>query len=174
MEHPAYFKERRKHPRFAVSLPLEYQEMYNARPKGGLVTNVSEKGMLICSTKDMLIGSEFKVVVFYSNEFEFDGIEIAAKILWKDVRYEEEWKGYKYGLQFIQILEQDRRKLLNLLHSPLLSEGISVRGSTLLTELLPERPISPPPSPHLEVRREKEEIKNGLWKRLKAKLFRLS
>jgi len=173
MEHPAYFKERRKHPRFAVSLPLEYQEMYNARPKGGLVTNVSEKGMLICSTKDMLIGSEFKAVVFYSNEFEFDGIEVDAKILWKDVRYEEEWKGYEYGLQFIQILEQDRRKLLNLLRSPLLSEGISVRGNTLLTELLVEGPISPPP-PHLDVRREKEKTKNGLWKRIKTKLFRLS
>ncbi len=172
MEHPAYFKERRKHPRFAVSLPLEYQEIYNARPNGGLATNVSEKGMLICSTKDMLIGSEFKLVVFYSNEFEFDGIEVAAKILWKDVRYEEEWRGYTYGLEFVQMLEQDRRKLLNLLRSPLLSEGISVKGNILLTEPLPERPTSLPPS-HLDVHREKEEMKSGVWKRIRAKLLRL-
>jgi len=85
--------------------------------------------MLIYSIKDIPIGSEFKTVVFFSNGFEFDGFRVIAKAIWKDPHLEAGWKGYKYGLQFVHILEEDRRKLLNLLGSTLLSEG-AVRKNT--------------------------------------------
>ena len=124
------FNERRKYPRVSVDLPLEFQESDNSPLEGGLVNNLSERGMLIHSIKDIPVGSKFKTVVFFSNEFEFDGFGVIAKVVWKDLHFEPDWKGHKYGLQFVEILEEDHRKLLNLLGSTLLSEGISVRKST--------------------------------------------
>ena len=123
MENPFHFNERRRYPRVSINLPLEYRESHNSPPEGGLVSNLSEIGMLIYSIKDIPIDSEFKTVVFFSNEFEFDGFRVIAKVIWKDLHSEIGWKGHKYGLQFVQILEEDRRKLLNLLGSTLLSEG---------------------------------------------------
>ncbi len=79
--------------------------------------------MLIYSIKDIPIDSEFRTVVFFSNEFEFDGFGVVAKVIWKDLHFEPDWKGHKYGLQFVQILEEDRQKLLNLIGSALLSRG---------------------------------------------------
>ena len=123
MGYPFQFNERRKYPRVSVNLPLEYRESDDSSPEGGLVSNLSEIGMLIYSIKDIPIDSEFKTMVFFSNGFEFDGFRVNAKAIWKDLYFETDWKGYKYGLQFLQILEEDRWKLLNLLGSRILFRG---------------------------------------------------
>ena len=123
MEYPFHFSDRRKCPRVSINLPLEYRESDNSSSEGALVSNLSETGMLIYSIKDIPIGSEFKIVVFFSNGFEFDGFRVNAKAIWKDRHFETDWKGYKYGLQFLQILEEDRWKLLNLLGSHILFKG---------------------------------------------------
>ena len=124
MEYPFHFSDRRQYPRVSINLPLEYRESDNSSSEGALVSNLSETGMLIYSIKDIPIGSEFKTVVFFSNGFKFDGFRVIAKAIWKDLHLERGWKGYKCGLQFVQILEEDRWKLLNLLGSTLLSEGV--------------------------------------------------
>ncbi len=123
MEHAYRFDDRRKYPRVPINLPLEYREADNSPPEGGLVSNLSEIGMLVHSIRDIPIGSEFEAVVFFSNGFEFDGFRVKAQAVWKALHVEEGGKGYKYGLRFAQILQEDHRKLLNLLHSPLLSGG---------------------------------------------------
>ena len=123
MKHSFHFNERRKYPRVSINLPLEYRESDDSSPEGGVVSNLSEIGMLIYSIKDIPIGSEFKTVVFFSNGFKFDGFRVIARAIWKDFHLETDWKGYKYGLEFVQILEDDHWKLLNLLGSTLLSEG---------------------------------------------------
>ena len=130
MGYPFHFSERRKYLRVSINLPLEYRESDNSSPEGGLVNNLSETGMLIYSIKDIPIGSEFKTMVFFSNGFEFDGFRVNAKVIWKDFHFKTCWKGYKYGLQFVQLLEEDRRKLLNLLGGHSLFEGVSVRKNT--------------------------------------------
>ena len=123
MEHPFHFSDRRQYPRVSINLPLEYRESDNSSSEGALVSNLSETGMLIYSIKDIPIDSKFKTMVFFSNGFEFDGFRVNAKAIWKDLYFETDWKGYKYGLQFLQILEEDRWKLLNLLGSHILFKG---------------------------------------------------
>ncbi len=123
MESAFHLYDRRKYPRVPINLPLEYRESNNSLPEGGLVSNLSELGMLVHSIKDISIGSEFETVIFFSNGFEFDGFRAKAKAVWKDLHFETDWKGYKCGLRFVQILQEDRWKLLNLLRSPLLSGG---------------------------------------------------
>jgi len=113
-------EERRKYPRRAITLVLEYWETYSSR-YGGLAGNMSETGLLIYSVQDMPIGRELNVTVFFSDGYELDGFSVFAKVVWKDLHCEGNWKGHKYGLEFVQISPHDQRKLVRVLnnHSPL-------------------------------------------------------
>jgi len=136
MNSPADFEERRKYPRYSIKLPLEYWRTDDVC-RGGLVGNLSEAGLLICSGQDMPVREELNVRVFFSNGYEFDGIRVVAKIVWKDLHYETDWRGYKYGLQFVQISDEDRQKLVDLLRSPSTLEEISVREEPVLKNPAP-------------------------------------
>ncbi len=126
------------------NLPLEYRQSHNSPPDGGLVSNVSEIGMLLHSIKDIPIGSQFKTVVFFSNEFRFDGFRVVAKVIRKDHHFEPDRKGYKYGLQFVQMFQEDRKKLLNLLGRPLIFDEVSA-GENTQPRNPPHLRLGPPP-----------------------------
>jgi hypothetical protein len=79
-------RERRRYPRVLISLPLEYQDTGNSCLRGAMVVNAGEGGFLIESTRDVPVGKE-------------------------DPKGNQCWEGYRYGLEFIRILEQDRWKL---------------------------------------------------------------
>ena len=141
MNCPAYFEGRRKHPRYSIQLPLEYWQSDNAR-RGGVAGNLSEEGLLIYSIQDMRVGKELNVGIFFPNGYEFDSIRVTGKIVWKDLRYETDWKGYQYGIEFILIAEEDREKLINLLRSPSILEEISASRGTMSKNPTSEEPVS--------------------------------
>lgn len=124
-------KERRSHPRFFIDLPLEYRDMDDSCLHGAIVVNASEGGFLIESPRDIPVGKELNITVLYSKEFELITFRVVAKIVWKepylkeDLKIGRNWKGYQYGLKFIQILEEDRWKLSLLLGGRFEFEEIS-------------------------------------------------
>lgn len=107
-------REKRTHRRVSVMLPIEYWETLDAS-RGGLVGNVSETGLLIYSIDNMGVGSDLKIKVSFSLGHDFDSFEALAKIVWKDVHRETDWKGYKYGLELVGISQENRWKLRELL-----------------------------------------------------------
>ena len=52
-------------------------------------------------------------------------IHVVAEIIWKDLCLKEDWSGYQYGLEFVQIKEEDFRKLQKLFPSPIRYRGES-------------------------------------------------
>ncbi len=132
-------KERRKHPRFPIELPLEYQEK-DGPSHGAVVANLSEGGLLIYCIQDMPVGAELKVRVFFADEYELDRFEADAKVVWKGRHSQTDWKGYKYALEFVAICEEDRRKLVKLINSHLslddISDGLRT-GRLSLSSLFP-------------------------------------
>jgi hypothetical protein len=56
-----------------------------------------------------------KIAVLFSAEYELAKFEVFAEIIWKNADVEKEEEGYQYGLRFVQVLEEDYRKLGNLL-----------------------------------------------------------
>jgi len=171
MESPVYFEERRKYPRYSIELPLEYWQTDDVC-RGGLVGNVSETSLLIYLRQELPVDEELNVRIFFSNGYEFDGIRAVAKIVWKDLHFETDWRGYKYGLKFVQISEEDRQKLVDLLRSPSTSEEISVREDAVLRNSPPEKPISSS-IPSSGSSQMKETSRNGLWERFKTKMLHL-
>ena len=118
-------KDRREYPRFLLDLPLEYWATNAPKAHGGLVVNVSEVGLLIRSVKNMSIGTELKVAVLFPQEYALANFEVVAKIIRKDLVWEEDWEGYEYGLKFIRILDVDRRKLRQVLSGQFSLEKVS-------------------------------------------------
>lgn len=107
--------ERRRSPRLLMDLPLEYRVLNAPYAHGGIVVNGSEEGFLIYSVKDMPIGTKLTIVVLFPKGYELTNFEVIAEIVRKDLHWEEDWEGFEYGLQFVQILEEDRQKLNHLL-----------------------------------------------------------
>ena len=96
MYNPKRFEERRKHPRFPIVLPLEFEDTH-----GAVVYNMSEGGLLILSVQDMPVGRELKVRVFFAEEYELDEFKATARIAWKGYHSDKDWEGYKYALEFV-------------------------------------------------------------------------
>jgi c-di-GMP-binding flagellar brake protein YcgR len=110
-----YLKDRRKYSRVHIDLPLEYRVKYDARAHGGIVVDASESGFLIYSTENIPIGTKLKIAVLFSAEYELAEFEVFAEIIWKNADAEKAEEGYQYGLRFVQVLEEDYRKLGKLL-----------------------------------------------------------
>ncbi|HMK77680.1 MAG TPA: PilZ domain-containing protein [Thermodesulfobacteriota bacterium] len=106
-------REKRSHPRVIIDLPIEYRDMGDLCLRGAIIVNASEGGFLIESPRDISVGTELSITVLYPTGFELANFKVVAKIVrkepyWKGNQY---WEGYQYGLELIQILEEDRWKL---------------------------------------------------------------
>ncbi len=106
--------EKRKYPRFELDLPLEYRETDSPHARGALVVNASESGCLVHSIKDMPVGTKLKVTVLFPKGFELANLEVIAEIVWKDIDWGD-LDGYQFGLKFVGILQEDHRKLKQIL-----------------------------------------------------------
>jgi len=98
-----------------MDLPLEYRVINAPYAHGGIVVNGSEEGFLIYSVKDMPIGTKLNLVVLFPKGFELTHFEVVAESVRKDLHWEEDWEGFEYGLKFLQMFEEDREKLKQLL-----------------------------------------------------------
>lgn len=107
--------ERRNHPRVYMDLPLEYRVSDAPHLHGALVVNVSESGLQIQSVKNIPVGSKLKIAVLFPKGFELANFEVFAEIVWKDTYWQENREDYQFGLKFINIPEEDYRKLKQLL-----------------------------------------------------------
>jgi len=117
MENLNEFKERRKHPRSLVDLPVEYRIKDLPHAHGGLVVNASEEGLLIHSVRDMPLGLKLNIAVLFLRGYELADFEVTAEIIWKDFHLYNQSEGYQYGLKIIQISQEDHWKLKQLLNS---------------------------------------------------------
>jgi len=66
-----------------------------------------------------------KIDVLFPKKYESANFEVVAEIVWKKVSVDRRGKGFQYGLRFVQILEEDSRKLKDLLSDRSASEDLS-------------------------------------------------
>lgn len=127
LKDPSHDGERRRYPRIFIDLPLDYWDKNASCLHGGIVVNASEGGFLIESLGDIPIGKEINISVLFPKEFELAHLKVMAEIVWKNpyLKRNSCWNGYRYGLRFIQVLEEDRWKLELLLGKRFNSEEIS-------------------------------------------------
>jgi c-di-GMP-binding flagellar brake protein YcgR len=106
--------ERRRSQRFRVDLPVDYARLERMRIKAGLACDASEGGLMVYMQERMKIGTQLYVALLFSLGFELTGVKALSQVIWKASRLEEGWGRYKYGLKFLQIADEDLRKLKQL------------------------------------------------------------
>lgn len=107
--------ERRKYERYLINLPLNFQVGENINVYPGLSINASETGLLIQTLKNMTIGTRLYIEVLFAKGFELSTLQGMADIIWKDNYFWDNFKGYKYGVRFVQISIESHTKLKLLL-----------------------------------------------------------
>jgi len=130
-------KEKRKSPRLLLYLPLEYQVMEAPYVHKGLVINASKEGFLIHSLKDMPVGTRLSMAVSFPKGFELNNFEVVARIVWRHHHQAKDREEYRYGLEFIEILEGGHERLNRLLGGRLQKEesGTGPRSGTVNFEM---------------------------------------
>ena len=130
-------KDRRSHIRFFFDAPLEYSTTDGSPIRGAYAGNMSEGGLLIYSIHQLQVGTQLRLMVFYPDGYQLNNFQAVAKVIWKEAHYEKEWKGFKYGLQFLSMPETDRRKLREILKRALVQQyNLWEQGSDLCAKTM--------------------------------------
>jgi hypothetical protein len=111
MDYAGILAERRKFPRFPVSLPLDYGRMTESRRRAGVAADISKMGLQVLSVYRIVIGTELRITIIFPLGYELTTLDVAATVIWKTHYDGGDWTGYKYGVKFTRIAEKDRLKL---------------------------------------------------------------
>jgi len=108
--------ERRKQPRFSIEFPLDYSMVDGKTThNGGLTADASEGGLLVYLPERIEIGTLLKIEIFYVNDLSLETITTTVKVVWSDLASRENWREWRYGLEFQSIDEVNLHKLKTLL-----------------------------------------------------------
>ena len=115
MVSPKSGRERRKHHRLSIILALEYQSIFDSCFRTGLLANLSDTGLLFHCRGDMSVGTTLTMTVMFADGFALTSFEVRARIIWKDLHFDRDWREYKYGAEFTYISEDAKQKLNRLI-----------------------------------------------------------
>ncbi len=110
--------ERRRHPRFSVNLPVEYQKIDHSKSRPANTGDLSEGGLLLYVSETIEIGQGLALKLFFSPGRELITVKAHVQVVWKDVRIENNGLD-RIGVKFVNISSEDllsiRRFLNNLM-----------------------------------------------------------
>jgi len=106
--------EKRRHPRFATALPIEYGRIGSPENRSGHTSNISESGVMISLPEQIEVGRNLRLKIFFSLGRELDTIEAAGRVVWTSI--DTERKGYyRIGLKYEDISPENMQRLRSLL-----------------------------------------------------------
>ncbi len=106
--------ERRKHPRFSIDLPVEYDRVDSPVHLGRAI-DASEGGLLIVLPERVEIGQHLKLRLFLCMGPELNTIEALTQVVWTEVCLAQKRGDYRSGVKFVNISAEDFRKLKDFL-----------------------------------------------------------
>ncbi len=109
-----FIPERRRYHRFPVDFPIDYTLMEKGKADVGNVANASEGGLMVFLNERMDVGTKMIVFIPFILDAEATGIKATCKVVWRDVGVVAGGSRYQYGLQFMNIREEDVHKLRKL------------------------------------------------------------
>lgn len=115
MNDSSHRKERRDHPRTAISLPAHFEIKESGSSYPSVTIDISRSGLLIRTLKEMPVGTTLDIEVLLPSELRLSRIRAEAEIIWKGVGAWEDWEGYEYGLKITYISDEDFAELSRIL-----------------------------------------------------------
>ena len=108
-------KERRRHPRLHLKLPMNYSRKELKGYYGGIVGNASEGGILVYLPEKLNTGEVLKIEILFAKGWQLKTVRGVAKIIWSDLAVRKSRKVHRYGLQFQFYNKRNLQKLRTLL-----------------------------------------------------------
>ena len=115
MQESDLVREKRRHQRFYLNLPIEFRVMDAPSVNGAMIVNASETGLLIQSPNNLSVSTRLNIAVLFCKEFELANFEVSAEVVWTKIYSDERQRMYQLGLRFIKLSEENRQKLKYLL-----------------------------------------------------------
>jgi len=108
--------EKRRHPKFSVTLPIEYWQNDKSKSRVGRTIDVSEGGLLVHLSEPMEIGQILELTIFMTSGAVLDSIKglVRVEVVLQDTSLREEG-GYRIGVKFVDISTEDMHKLKTFL-----------------------------------------------------------
>ena len=107
--------ERRRYRRFTVKLPIEYYRADSPMNQTGQTFDASEGGLQILFPERMEIGQALKLKLFFSSESQLNAIAMLVEVVWVNADLAEGEKGYRSGVRFVEIAQEEMTKLKDFL-----------------------------------------------------------
>ena len=109
--------EKRKYPRFAIDLPIEYHPADDPGNQSGRAINASEGGLLIVLPERAEVGSHLKLKLFFALDTGLTTLEGLVQVVWTDLHLGAGWGDHATGVKFVEISPEDLTKLKSFLRS---------------------------------------------------------
>ena len=106
--------EKRRHPRFLLHLPIEYDRVNSDLNFSGYTSNASKNGLMVNLPEQVDIGQFLKITLFFSFGSDLDSIKMLSQVVWTDHVGED--GSYRSGVRFVDITSEDRNRLETLLN----------------------------------------------------------
>ena len=108
------FKEKRRHRRSYLDLPIEYRIDRVKGKHGGIAIDGGEGGFLMHCPFNMPVGTKLSITVMFPDGFELTNFQAQAEVVRRDDPGEGQI-GFKYGLKLLQVAKEESPKLRHLL-----------------------------------------------------------
>ncbi len=105
--------EKRRHPRFLLNLPIEYDRVNSDINSSGYTFNASKSGLMVNLPEQMDIGQYLKITLFFSFGSDLDSIKMLSQVVWTDQVGDD--GSYRSGVRFVDISSEDMNRFETLL-----------------------------------------------------------
>ena len=102
--------ERRKYPRIAVNLPIEYWPTNGSKSSPGHTVDVSIGGLLLSLPQAVDVGQKLGLSLFFDAGFHFISIETEVEVVWREMD-SGNGREHKAAVKFVDISAKDRERL---------------------------------------------------------------
>jgi hypothetical protein len=104
--------EERAHPRFLLSLPVEYYPASIDTRGTGHTANASQGGLIVYLRRRFKVGDLLKLKLFFSSGPALNTVESVSQVIWTEKLKDAE---YRCGMKFVDISTEDMDKLNSFL-----------------------------------------------------------
>jgi len=108
--------ERRKYPRIAVNLPVEYWPMNGSKSSPGHTVDISIGGLLLSLPEAIEVGQNLELSLYFDPGFHFMSMEARVKVVWRNMDAGN-GRDHKVAVKFVDLSAEDRERLKEYVHT---------------------------------------------------------
>ncbi len=109
-------KDKRRHRRFLLNLPVEYHYLDSPVGHSSYSINASEGGLLVCLHERLPARQHLNLKIFCTSGSSLLTIETTAEVMWADELPEKDGD-YRHGVMFVSMAGEDLQKFKGFLDS---------------------------------------------------------